>query len=59
MNREEMYNYHTTELDNYKNQITEYITRYGNDKSDYLLHRIYQICFHRGAIGVLDKLKGD
>jgi len=48
---------HQKEMENYSNQINEYIEKHGNDGCEYLQHRISMSNYHRGAYNVLIMLE--
>jgi len=53
---EELRDKYNKELSWYRAQYDAYIQDYGEDKSDYLIHRINMIQYYRGAIAALTEL---
>lgn len=53
---ERLTKHHLKELDFYSEQVEDYLEKYGNDKSDYLIHRLRLKEYHSGALSVLNSL---
>lgn len=49
--------HHKKEMLDYSEQIRNYVKDYGNDNSDYLIHRINMSSYHRGAYNTLIELE--
>lgn len=48
---------HEREMKNYSQQVRDYVDKYGQDKSDYLNHRITMSNYHRGAYNAMVELQ--
>lgn len=56
MNIEKAKNNYKNHLESYGKEIRQYIDKYGNDNSDYLIHRRLMESYHRGAFNALNEL---
>ena len=48
---------HKLEMENYSQQVREYVNEYSNDNCDYLTYRRDMSIYHRGAWNALNELE--